>query len=351
MKTLEDFNYNGKRVLVRCDFNVPLGEGSVVLDDFRIRKTIPTIEYLLKKNAKVILMSHLGRPDGQIAESLRLTPIQDKLTEYLDVSITKAKDCIGKEVEEWVNRMAPGEVLLLENLRFHKGEEENNPDFAASLAKLGDIYINDAFGASHRAHASIVGIPKILPSGIGLLFKKEIEVLENLLGNPPKPLIGIIGGIKVESKSKVIDRISEKADWILVGNRIQEEIEKKNITFKYREKIIMPVDGLGEGENIYDIGPKTIDLFKEKISSAKAIFWSGPLGMIENEAYQRGSREIAKAIIESGAFSVAGGGETAEFIHSIGLEDNFSHISTGGGAMLEFLSGDKLPGLEILENS
>ncbi|MDO8264786.1 MAG: phosphoglycerate kinase [Candidatus Parcubacteria bacterium] len=351
MKTLEDFDFNGKRVLVRCEFNVPLNEGGVVLDDFRIRKTIPTIEYLLKKNSKIILMCHLGRPQGQVVESLRLTPVQNTLNKYLDVSVVKAQDCISKEVEDLVNQMDPREIILLENLRFHKEEEENNPDFAANLAKLGDIYINDAFGASHRAHASITGIPGILPSGIGLLFKKEIDALENLLKNPPKSLIGIIGGIKVGAKAKVIERISEKADWILVSNRIQDEIENKNIIFKYREKIIMPVDGLGEGNNIYDIGPKTIDLFKEKILSAKAVFWSGPLGMIEKTAYQKGSKEIAKAIVSSGAFSVAGGGETVEFINAVGLADNFSFVSTGGGAMLEFLSGDKLPGIVALENS
>ena len=344
MKTLRDFNFKNKRVLVRCDFNVPLSEKGEILDDFRIKKTIPTIEYLIEKGAKLLLMSHLDDPGGKVVEELRLTPIQDKLMEYLDLSVTRAPDCIGKEIEEWTKSMVPGEVLLLENLRFHKEEEENDAHFAQQLAKLGDIYINDAFGACHRAHASIVGIAKYLPSGMGPLLEKEIRVLTQLIANPLKPLVGIIGGKKVETKSKVIDKISQIADWILINSLIKNEIEGKNIKLKYPQKIIKPVDDIEEK----DIGPETINLFKEKIVQAKTIFWSGPLGKIEEEQFQTGSAEIAQVVIRSGAFSVVGGGETIEFINKIGLIDKFSHVSTGGGAMLDFISDGKLVGLEAL---
>jgi len=348
MKTLEDFNFKGKRVLLRCDFNVPLSEEGVILDDFRIKQTIPTIEYLTEKGGKIILMSHLDDPAGKVVESLRLTPIQDKLMEYLDLSVTKAPDCIGKEIEKWTREMEPGEVLLLENLRFHKEEEENDDTFAQQLAKLGDIYINDAFGACHRAHASIVGIPKYLPSAMGLLLEKEIKVLTQLLENPLKPLVGIIGGKKVETKSKVIDKISEKADWILINHLIKNEIKEKNIQLKYPQKVVNPIDAVDKkGEN-FDIGPQTIERFREKIIQAKTIFWSGPLGKIEEESFQKGSKEIAKAIIDSGAFSVVGGGETVEFINKTGLTEKFSHVSTGGGAMLDFIADGKLAGLTAL---
>jgi len=344
MKTLKEFKLKNKRVLVRCDFNVPLDQRrGIILDDFRIKETIPTIEYLTKKGAKIILMTHLGRPEGRVVESLRLTPIQDRLMEYLDLSVTKTQDCIGKEVEDWTNEMQSGEILLLENLRFHKEEEENDENFAKELSRLGDIYINDAFGASHRAHASIVGVPKYLPSGAGFLLEKEIKVLSKIIENPEKPLIAIFGGR--EGDYKAMNKISEKADWILIGGLIQKEMEMKKQNLKYPEKIIKPIDAI-DGE---DVGPKTIDLFKEKISQAKTIFWNGPLGKIEEKRFLKGTEEIAKAIIKSGAFSVVGGGETVEFINKIGLIDKFNHISTGGGAMLEFLSGEKLPGIESLK--
>jgi phosphoglycerate kinase len=348
MRTLRNFNFKNKRVLVRCDFNVPLDEKGNILDDFRIKQTIPTIEYLIKKGAKLLLMSHLDDPGGEIVESLRLTPIQDKLMEYLDLSVTKAPDCVGKEIEKWTKEMKPGEILLLENLRFHKEEEENDENFAQQLANLGEIYINDAFGACHRAHASITGIPKYLPSGMGLLLEKEIQVLTQLLENPLKPLVGIIGGKKVETKSKVIDKISEKADWILINHLIKNEIKEKKIQLKYPQKIVEPIDAIDKkGEN-FDIGPKTIERFREKIAQAKTIFWSGPLGKIEEKSFQKGSEEIAKAIIDSGVFSVVGGGETVEFINKIGLTEKFSHVSTGGGAMLDFIADGKLVGLEAL---
>ena len=344
MKTIRDFNFRNKYVLVRCDFNVPLSGSGEILDDFRIKQTIPTIEYLIKEGAKIILMSHLGRPEGKATEKLKLNPVQNRLTEYLDVSIVKASDCFGSEIEKWTKEMQPGEVLLLENLRFHKEEEENDKNFAKELSKLGDIYINDAFGASHRAHASIVGIPKYLPSGAGLLLEKEIKILAGLMRNPKKPLVAIIGGKKVETKAKLIDKISFVADSLLIGGLIQKELKEKRIFLKHPQKITEPVDEI-RGK---DIGPKTIKLFKDKIKGAKTVFWNGPLGMIEKQEFSKGSKEIAKAIIKSRAFSVIGGGETLKFLNEIGLLEKFNHTSVGGGAMLAFLSGEELPGIKAL---
>ena len=344
MKTIKDFNFRNKRVLVRCDFNVPLDERGNLLDDFRIKQTIPTIEYLVKAGAKIILMSHLGRPEGKVVESLRSAPVQKKLTEYLKIDVANVRDCVGREVEDRVRQMQAGEILLLENLRFNKGEEENDENFAQELSQLGDIYINDAFGVCHRNHASIVGIPKYLPAGAGFLLEKEIKVFSDLMEKPEKPLMAIIGGTKVETKTKPIDKISEIAEFVLIGGLIKKEIKDKNIQFKYSQKIIGPVEDIDKG----DISLQTIDLFKNKIKMARTIFWNGPLGKIEEERYQKGTKEIAEAIIESDAFSVAGGGETAEFINKIGLISKFNHVSTGGGAMLAFLSGEKLPGLEAL---
>jgi len=412
MKTLKDFNFKGKRVLVRCDFNVPLDDKGNILDDFRIRETIPTIEYLTKKGAKVILISHLDDPGGRVVESLRLTPIQDRLMEYLDVSITKAQDCIGKEIEKWVSSMQPGEILLLENLRFHKGEEEfaedslhltphpalrgsaNEENFAKELAKLADIYINDAFGACHRNHASIVLLPKYLPSGAGLLLEKEIKVLSKILKRPWRPLVAIIGGIKISTKIKVIEKFLEKADHLILGGQIAnsilegkglhsptallpeglapeliKKIEEINLT---NPKLHLPVDGVisladlkaGLQENylrkgaigqvrkeemVYDIGPETIKFFSQIIKEAKMILWSGPLGMYEEKKFEVGTKEIAENIIRNySAFKIAGGGDTVSAIAKFGLIDKFDHVSTGGGAMLEFLSKEKLPGIEAL---
>lgn len=345
MRTVRDFDFRNKRVLVRCDFNVPLSENGEILDDFRIKKTIPTIEYLIERGSLIILMSHLGRPEGKVAEEFRLSPVQDKLMEYLDVSIAKAPDCVGEEIEKWTREMQPGEVLLLENLRFHKEEEENDENFAKELSKLGDIYINDAFGASHRAHASIVGIPKYLPSAAGLLLEKEVLCLTRLSTNPAKPLVAIIGGKKVEDKAKVIDKISQVADFVLVSGLIKKEIVEKGLVFQRPEKIIGPVDETGGGK---DVGPETNRLFRDKIMRAKTVFWSGPLGKIEEEEFSGGTKALIQAIIESKAYSVVGGGETMEFVNKLGLAEKFSHLSTGGGAMLEFLSGEELPGIKVL---
>jgi phosphoglycerate kinase len=345
VKTLKDFNFRDKRVLVRCDFNVPLDEEGEVLDDFRIRQAIPTVEYLIKERARVILMSHLDDPKGQIIENLRLTKIKEKLEEFLKRPVVKVLDCVGEEVEKVVADMQGGEVLTLENLRFHKEEEENDQVFAKELAGVGEIYINEAFSCSHRAHVSIAGVPQYLPSAAGLLLEKEINALTELMESPKRPLVAMVGGKKVETKSKIIDKISEVADWIIVGGLLKKEIEEKNLQFKYSQKIIGPLCQL----DAPDIDSKTIEFFKEKIFKAKTVFWNGPFGRIEDEEFQKGTEEIAKAIINSGATSIVGGGETVEFINKIGLMDKFTHVSTGGGAMLAFLGGEKLPGLEALK--
>lgn len=345
MKFLRDFDVKNKRVLVRCDFNVPLDERGDVLDDFRIRQTLPTIEYLMKAGAKIILMSHLGRPEGKLVESLRLTPVQEKLRENLGLSIAKTQDCLGGEVEERIGQMRNGEILLLENVQFHLGEIKNDIDFAKTLASYADLFIMEAFGQAHRNYASIVGVPKYLPSGAGFLLEEEVRVFSDLIKEPQEPLVVIIGGAKVETKTKLIDRISKLASLILIGGLMKKEIKEKNIQFQYPQKIIEPVEEIDKG----DISLQTISLFKNKIKIAKTIFWNGPLGKIEEEKYQKGTKEVAEAIIKSDAFSVIGGGETAEFINKIGLTSKFNHVSTGGGAMLAFLSGEKLPGLAALE--
>lgn len=323
VKTLKDFDFQNKKVLVRADFNVPLSEQGEILDDFRIRETLPTIKYLIKEDARVILMSHLGNPGGKFVKELQLKPVAERLAELLEEKVD-----------------------LLENLRFNPGEESNDENFARALAQKGDIYINDAFGSCHRVHASIVGIPKFLPSGAGFLLEKEVSCLTRLSTNPEKPLVAIIGGAKVETKVVMIDRISEKADFVLISGLIGKGVVGQKIELKYPEKIVFSVDETGGGK---DIGPETVKLFKEKIAQAKTIFWNGPLGKIEDEEFAVGTEEIARAIAESRAFSVVGGGETVEFITKLGLIKKFSHVSSGGGAMLAFLSGEKLPGLAALE--
>ncbi len=346
IKTLRDFNVKNKRVLVRVDLNVPMDENGNILDDFRIRETVPTIKYLMEERAKIILMTHIGRPGGKIIESLRVSPIQNKLMEYLDVSIIKASDCIGKEVEKWTREMQSGEILLLENLKFHIEEEKNDDQFTKELSKLGDIYINDAFGTCHQPYASIIGVPGYLPSGIGFLIEKEIKNLKAILKDPKRPMVAIIGGKKVDTKTKFIDKILEVTDFLLVGGLIKKEIEEQGIKIKYPEKMISPVN---EIKTSLDIGPDTINLFKEKILKAKTVFWNGPLGMVEKKEFSKGTLEIAKAIIESKAFSVVGGGETVEFLNRTGLSSKFNHVSTGGGAMLQFIVEEEgLPGLKVL---
>ena len=346
MKTLNDFDFREKRVLVRCDLDVSLDEQGNVLEGFRIEKTVPTIKYLIKNEAKVILIGHLGRPAGQVVENLKLNPVRIKLSQLLGLPIAMAHDCVGPEVEKMANEMKVGDILMLENLRFHKEEEENNEFFAKELAKLGDIYINDAFATCHRNHASITTLAKLLPAGAGFLLEEEIKALEKMMENPEKPLIAIIGGKKIETKAKFINKISEIADFILISGLLKKEIDEKGTILSHMEKIVQPIDEKEEGK---DIGYGTVKLFREKIKIAKTIFWNGPFGKIEDERFVSGTKDIAEAIIESGAFSVVGGGETVEFINKLNLISKFNHVSTGGGAMLAFLVGDEMPGIEALK--
>jgi phosphoglycerate kinase len=344
-KTLKDFSVINKRILVRCDFNVPLDEKGDILDDFRIKQTLPTIKYLIGNKAKVILMSHLDPESTNVADrKFNLNKIAEKLAEYLNFSIAKEEDCIGPGVEVSANSLEAGRVLLLENLRFYKEETAGNVEFAKKLSYLGDLYVNDAFGVCHRNHASISALPQFLPHCAGLLLEKEITILDKIMQTPEKPMVAIIGGTKVETKSKFIDKISETADCVIISGLIKKEVVEKNIQFKHPEKIISPEDSFGA----LDIDEKTIKMFSEKISQAKTILWNGPFGKFEDKNYAKGTLAIANAIIDSGAYSVVGGGETVEFLAKQGIIEKFSHVSTGGGAMMAYLAGDKLPGLDAL---
>lgn len=396
MKTVRDFDFQGKKVLVRCDFNVPLNEKGGIFDDFRIQQTISTIEYLRERKAKLILISHLGRPE-KIAEEkerkkkLTLKPVAKRLSKLLGESVRFLPSCTDGEVENEVAKMAAGEVILLENLRFYKEEKENDPNFAKKLAQLADIYINDAFAVSHRTHASIVGVPKYLPSGGGPLLVREAKILSKVLKQPWSPLVAIIGGMKIKTKIGAIELFLEKADHVLLGgdianvflrekgisllgtppeSEILEKIEKIQLT---NPKLHLPIDsvislkdmerGFKEGyfrkaapglvrkeEGIYDIGPETIAIFSRIIGAAKMIFWNGPMGVFEKEPFAEGTKKIAQAIVKNhSAFRIVGGGDTVSAISEFDLRDKFDHVSTGGGAMLELLSGKKLPGLEALK--
>jgi 3-phosphoglycerate kinase len=321
MKTIKEFDFKNKRALVRCDFNVPLSQAGDILDDFKIRQALPTIKYLIESGAEIILMSHLGDPHGKFVKELSMAPVSKRLNEILQTQVT-----------------------LLENLRFNPGEESNDKNFAKELAQKGDIYVNDAFAVCHRKHASLCAITKYLPSCAGLLLEKEVEALGKLKKNPQRPLVVIIGGTKVETKVEVMDEFAKSADFILVSGLIQKQIIEKKLKFKHKEKIIFPSGDL----EAFDINQETIEVFRNKILGAKTIFWNGPLGRIEEEIYQAGTKAVVRAIIDSGAFSVVGGGETVDFIGDIGLVDKFSHVSTGGGAMLAFIAGEKMPGIKAL---
>ncbi|MCH7551959.1 phosphoglycerate kinase [Patescibacteria group bacterium] len=348
MRWLSDFALKGKRVLLRADFNVPLKENGDITDDFRIKATLPTMQHILSQGGKLIIMSHLGDPLGVYTDRLNMQNVAKRLTELLLVSVERMQDCIGKEIEERTKNMREGEILLLENLRFHKEEEENDENFAKELAKLADVYVLDAFGVVHRTHASVVGVPALLPSVGGFLLAKEIEGLLKLKKDPEHPMVAIIGGRKIESKLPVIDSIAEFADEVLLGNLLANEITQKNISLKKREKVVFPLDGIPGNGKEYDIGPKTRKLYQEKVRNAKTVFWAGPLGKYEEKEYAGGSKIIAESIVERASYAVAGGGNLLDFLGRYNLRDKFDHISTGGSSMLIFLAGEKLPGLEAL---
>ena len=389
-KTICDIAVKGKKILTRVDFNVPLDRKSNdITDDTRIRAELPTIEYLIKNNAKIILCSHLGRPDGQVVSELKLAPVGERLSELIKRPVRTLDDCIGPEVEKAINKLKEGEIVLLENLRFHSGEEKNDPEFARALSRLGDIFVNDAFGLAHRAHASNVGITSYLPSVAGFLMQKEIDMLGSALDNPVRPLLAVVGGAKVTDKIKLLDHIMDKVDVLLVGGgmmstflRAQEEgaadteeeevktarrlldkakhngarmvlavdaVITDNIAENAATKIV-PLEKVEEGWKIADIGPRTIEIFSAEIKKCKTAVWNGPMGVFEIPEFSNGTKSIANIMADIEATTIICGGSTGEAVQAFGLADKMNHVSTGGGASLRFLEGEVLPGVAALQD-
>jgi phosphoglycerate kinase len=372
------------------DFNVPL-DGQRITDDTRIRASLPTIEYLIEQGARVILMSHLGRPDGKVVEKLRLTPLAQRLSELLDKPVDYVQDSIGPEVEQRAAKLRAGQVLMLENLRFHPEEEKDDPAFAAQLARLGDVYVNDAFGTAHRAHASTEGVAHILPGVAGLLLQREVEVMEQALANPKRPFVAIIGGAKVSDKIGLLTNLLDKVDALLIGGgmantflvaigcEVGDSLQEKDKVAEAREiihqadernvQLMLPRDVVIGSEfsnaaesktvscqetlpgwRIMDIGAATIKQFSEVILPARTIVWNGPMGVFEMEKFAEGTRAVAQAVANSKALSIVGGGDSVAALEQAGLAAKVSHVSTGGGATLELLEGKTLPGVAALQD-
>jgi phosphoglycerate kinase len=390
--TIRDIEVSGKRVLVRADFNVPLDEETgAITDDSRIRATLPTIKYLIDRGARVILCSHLGRPKGTVVEKLRLTIVAQRLSQILGQKVEAATDCIGPDVEKAVEKLRGGDVLLLENLRFHPEEEENDASFAQALARLADVYVNDAFGASHRSHASIVGVANYLPAVAGLLVEKEIKVLEGILANPVHPFAELAGGAKVSDKIGVLENTMDKVDCLLIGggmaatflkaksHRVGSSlVEDGKLDFAAKlmkdapqrgVRLLLPVDvviadtlgaeakvrtvsvkDIEPDWKIVDIGPRTVSNFSEELKRCKTIFWNGPMGIYEIPQFARGTQAMARLLASLKATTIIGGGSTAEVVTEMKLADKMTFVSTGGGASLRFLGGGRLPGVEVLLN-
>jgi phosphoglycerate kinase len=389
--SIRDADVAGKRVFVRVDFNVPLADGKVT-DDSRIRAALPTINLLLQRGARVILASHLGRPDGKVQDGLRLRPVGERLTQLLRRNVPVTGDALGVGTEDAIKRLRAGEVLLLENLRFHAEEEKNDPAFAATLASYADIYVNDAFGTAHRAHASTVGIAKLMPSYAGLLMEREIEMLSKLLESPERPFAAILGGAKVSDKIKVIDHLLTKVDMLVLGGGMANTFllaQGKAIGKSLAEpdrvddarrilaaaeangvRVVLPVDVIVAKEvtrgteyktlpaekipaswHIVDLGKASQDLMVEALSDAKTVFWNGPLGVFEIPSFAHGTNAVARMLADradGGATVVVGGGDSVAAVTQQGLAERMTHISTGGGASLEFLEGRELPGVTVL---
>lgn len=388
LRSVRDMDVTNKRVLVRADFNVPLKDGEVA-DDWRIRATLPTIQHLIERGAKVILMSHLGRPKGKVVDELRLDPVAKRLSELLGKPVRKLNDCIGSEVEAVVAQMQPGDVILLENVRFYRGEEENDAEFARRLASLGDLYVNDAFGAAHRAHASVHAITQFLPSAAGLLMEKEVENLSRLLEAPQRPFVAVLGGVKVSDKIGVIRNLMKRVDSLLIGGamaytffraqglqtgrslveedkielarQLLDEANQSGVRLMLPEDVVVadrdaedattkvvPSDQIPEDMMGMDIGPNTRQRYAAAIREAATVFWNGPMGRFEVEIFSEGTKAIAQALTECKGVTVVGGGETAAAAIQYGIAEKVTHVSTGGGAALEFLEGRQLPGVEVL---
>ncbi len=391
-KTIRDIDVAGKKVLVRCDFNVPLNkETGEITNDLRIVSALPTIKYLLEHNAKVILCSHLGKPKGEVKPELSLKPVAKRLSEYLGFEVKLAKDIVGDDAKTLANNLKEGEAILLENVRFDKREEANDAEFSKELASLADIYVNDAFGTAHRAHSSTAGVANYLPAVCGFLIEKEVKMLGDALDNPVRPFVAILGGAKVSDKIKVIEKLIEKADSIIIGGGMTytflkamgynvgdsicelDRIDLAKETMKKAEekgvKLLFPVDTvcgkefsndteiktvdskeIPDGWQGLDIGPESIKIFTDELRKAKTVMWNGPLGVFEFENFAKGTNAIAKVLSEIDATTVIGGGDSAAAVEKGGVADKITHISTGGGASLEFLEGKPLPGIECLEN-
>lgn len=389
-KTMKDFDVKGKRVFCRVDFNVPMKDGQVT-DDTRIKAAIPTIEYLTENGAKVILASHLGRPKGKVVEELRLDAVAERLSNLTGKEVTKTDTVYGEEVSEAVSNLNDGDILLIENVRFEAGEEANDPALAEEFAKIADLYVNDAFGAAHRAHASTVGVAEKLPAAAGFLMEKEIEALGNALSDPKRPFTAIIGGAKVKDKINVIDNLLDKVDNLIIGgglaytfikaqgheigkslleedkidlaNEFIAKAKEKNVNFLMpidtvvasdfsdsADTKIVPVDEIPADWEGLDIGPDTRELYRKTILESALILWNGPMGVFEMNSFAGGTREVAQALADTEGFSIIGGGDSAAAVEKFGLAEQMDHVSTGGGASLEFMEGKVLPGLAALND-
>ncbi len=390
-KTIRDIDVSGKRVFVRVDYNVPMNAELKIVDDTRIASTLPTINYLIEHNAKVILCSHLGRPNGQVDPKLSLRPVLARLSKLLDKPVSFAEDILDKSTGELIDKMHDGDVLMLENIRFYKEEDKNDEKFAKYLATLADVYVLEAFATAHRKHASTYGVARLLPSAVGFLVEQELLIFDKVLNNPDHPFVAILGGAKVADKLPVIENLLDKVDTILIGGGMaytfikaiggnvgmsildNTKIELANeILDKAKEKgvkIILPIDNVGakefsedaetklfnsgffaDGYQGMDIGPKTIKEFKKIIKKAKTIVWNGPLGVYEYEKFKKGTNKVAKYVAKSKAISVIGGGDSVAAIQSLGVAKKVTHLSTGGGASLMLLQGKKLPCVEVIDN-
>jgi phosphoglycerate kinase len=391
-RSVRDLDVKGKTVLVRVDYNVPLDNEGHVADATRIEATLPTLNYLRKQGAKLVLMAHFGRPKGEVNPKYSLKPVAEELSRRLGVTVPLAPDSVGPEVERMVKALQPGDVLLLENVRFHAGEEKNDPEFSRQLASLGDVYVNDAFGAAHRAHASTAGVAKLLPSAAGLLMQKELDVLGGILENPKRPFVAIVGGAKVSSKLGVLESMLQRVDKLLIGGGMANTFLKarglevgkslleedlvgtaRDLDTRAKERgvdLLLPVDVVvtdkvspdGSKETvdaaavpadraIVDLGPKSIAAYRTALEGAGTVLWNGPMGVFEIPAFAEGTRAMAQALAESSATTVIGGGESVAAVEQLGLADKMTHISTGGGASLEFLEGRELPGVAALSDA
>ena len=390
-KTVRDIELKGKKVFVRCDFNVPMDENQNITDNRRIVAALPTIKYLIEQNCKIILASHLGRPKGEVKPEFSLAPVAKELSKQLGQEVLMAKDVIGESAKSLAENLQEGQVMLLENVRFHREETDNDPEFAKELASMAEVFVNDAFGTAHRAHASTEGVSHYLPSVSGFLIEKELKFLGEALNNPERPFVAILGGAKVSDKIGVIDSLLEKVGTLMIGGGMAYTFFKAqgyevgnslcepdkcelalNLMKKAEEKgvkFLLPIDtkvgkefkpdtesktvdwtDIPEGWEGFDIGEKTIEMFKNELKTAKTVVWNGPLGLFEFDQFAIGTNAIAHALAEIDATTIIGGGDSAAAVEKAGLADKMTHISTGGGASLEFLEGKKLPGIECLQD-